>query len=66
MMRSLQETLVKIREAGLENTRVMPVPGTKKSSVQVKKSSGWVTVLTTDSAIAEDVLRQARSNVICG
>ena len=65
-MKNLQEALLKIREVGLKNTRIMPLPNTKRARIQIRDRSGWVTVLIVNNNIAEDVLNQAKSNLILG
>ena len=65
-MTNLQETIERIREVGIDNSRVIESKSKGKSHIQIKNKSEWTTILTIDSRLAEDVIRQARTNLICG
>ena len=63
----LQEAIVKIKEVGVENARVSPIPNSKKARVEVKENGVWIAVIPEiDMKLAEDVLRQAKSKLIFG
>ncbi len=63
---NLQEAITEVRSSGVQNTRITPIAGTKKSKIEVNKNGQWTEVLQIDSILAEDVIKQATNRVICG
>ncbi len=56
-MATIKEAVSKIREVGVSNARI--VPSGPKVKLEVKTTSGWVTLLTCERNIAEDLINQA-------
>lgn len=66
-MANYKDAVNRIREAGSGNTRISPIPNSRKVKVEIKVNNSWVTVLRDlDQTIAEDVLRQATNKVLLG
>lgn len=63
----LKEAIQKIRDAGLENTRISVQPN-GKAKIEIKKGNNWVTVMKDiqNMRIAEDIMRQASSRLLLG
>jgi hypothetical protein len=66
-MSNYKKAIDRIREVGINNARISPVPNSRKTKIEIKVNNNWVTVLRDlDQTIAEDVLRQATNKVILG
>lgn len=71
MPANLNEAIQRIKQAGVNHTRILPVTGESalgdNQEIQVKESGEWRTVVTgIKRSMAEDLVRQATNRVILG
>lgn len=67
----LNEAIQRIKAAGTNNVRVVPMTGQHcingQFQIEVKENSGWVPIATgLYKSVAEDIIKQATSKLILG
>lgn len=69
-MIDINSVSMKIKTAGVNKTRIVPVEGdgfNGLQQIQIMEGSEWVTVATgMEKAIAEQIVQNATNRVICG
>jgi len=68
---NLTETMQRIKKAGAEKARAVPMEGQSAVSgqyqIEIKEGDGWSTVASgLTKSLAEQVIAQATNRVICG
>lgn len=70
-MMDLNDAIQKIKAAGANNVRAVPMPGQNvvsgKYQIEIKEGGSWgVVVNGATKALAEGIIHQATNRVICG